>query len=133
MTNHKERLKQLLKQPRWKILLFMLALNALLFWQAAIDYYFYLNFNFLFARRAFFKRTRQRAHWVGTQVAKPHRLAFTALAAVLLVGVLKAPDTQTVLYWCIGWGSVFSFFVVYRSAALILQHIVPQQRFNQEH
>ena len=131
MPANKRKLKHLLKQPRWKILLFMFVLNTLLIWQVAIDYYFYLNFNFLFARRAFFVRTRHHAHWVGAQVGKPHRLAFTVLAIVLLAGVIKSPDIQTMLYWSLGWGSAFSLFVIYRSAALIFQHIALQQRFNQ--
>jgi len=45
MNKDKEKLKRLLTKPYWKRLLFMLVLNALLFWQNAIDYYFYLNFN----------------------------------------------------------------------------------------
>ena len=131
MVKDKERLKRLLKKPLWKILLFTVVLNALLLWQNAIDYYFYLNFNFLFARRAFFVCTRQRAHWVGAQIAKPHRLAFTALAAVLLIGIIKAPHIQAALYWSIAWGSAFSVFVIYKSTLLIYQQITIQQRFNQ--
>jgi hypothetical protein len=56
MNPDKQRLRRLLEQPRWKRMLFVLVLDLLLFWQHAIDYFWYLNFNFLFARRAFVKR-----------------------------------------------------------------------------
>jgi hypothetical protein len=126
MINDKAKLRQLLKQPRWKILAFMLILNALLFWQAAIDWYFYINFNMLFARRAFAKRTAQRAHWVGSQIAKPHRLAFLALVGILIAGLAAAPNIQSLLYWSLGWGSAFSLFVISRSLFLIFSRTTSQ-------
>jgi len=123
MNNQKDEIRRLLKQPRWKILLFKLLVNTLLLWQSAIDYYFYLNFNFLFARRAFFKRTKKRAHWVGSHIPKPHRFASTLLAGVLVAGLFVAPHIQAVLYWSAGWGAVFSSFVIYRSSALIFKRL----------
>lgn len=123
MKNQKEIIRRLLKQPRWKVALFTLVLRGLLLWQAAIDYYFYLNFNFLFARRAFFKRTKKRAHWVGSHIPKPHKFASTLLAGVLVAGFFVAPHTQAVLYWASGWGAVFSSFVIYRSSALIFKRL----------
>lgn len=120
MKNQKEKIRLLLQQPRWKVALFMLLLNMLLLWQAAIDWYFYVNFNFLFARRAFFKRTRQRAHWVGSHVAKPHRLAALSLAGTILYGLIKAPHIHAALFWATGWGLVFSLFVIYQSVTRML-------------
>jgi di/tricarboxylate transporter len=111
----KRKLCQLTKRSRWKMIIFAVVIDALLFWQSAIDYYYYLNFNFLFARRAFFKHTRQRAHWVGSQIAKPHRLAFSALAIIVLSGIFIAPQLRAALYWSIGWGSVFSVYVISQS------------------
>lgn len=124
----KRRLHQITRS-RWKMFLFSLVINALLFWQTAIDYYFYLNFNFLFARRAFVKRSQQRAHWVGSQIAKPHRLAFFALAAIVLAGVFTASHIQAALLWCIGWGSAFSLFVIYRSASILQRAYSHNQRY----
>ena len=126
MINDKTKLRKLLQQPRWKIRAFMLTLNVLLFWQAAIDWYFYINFNFLFARRAFVKRTTQRAHWVGSQIVKPHRLASVALVGFLGAGMILAPHTQALLYWSIGWGSAFSVFVISRSLFLIFYRTTSQ-------
>ena len=80
MEKQRTKIRQLAKRSRWKRITFTVVINFLLFWQTAIDYYYYLNFNFLFARRAFVKRTQQRAqqrvHWVGAQVAKPPRDTF---------------------------------------------------------
>ena len=112
-------LSKLKKKSAWKVMLFTILVNAALFWQAAIDWYFYLNFNFLFARRAFFKRTIKRAHWVGHQVAKPHRLAFITLALVVLAGAFIAPGESNKIYWVIGWGAVCSFGVRCKSLAQI--------------
>jgi hypothetical protein len=105
------------------MIIFTVVINALLFWQTAIDYYYYLNFNFLFARRAFFKRTGQRAHWAGSRLEKPHRLAFSALAAIVLSGVFIAPQLQAALYWSIAWGSVFSAFVISQSLIRIQRSV----------
>ena len=111
------------KKSVWKVTLFTTLVNAALLWQAAIDWYFYLNFNFLFARRAFFKRTVKRAHWVGHQVSKPHRLAFITLALVVLVGAFIAPGESNKIYWVIGWGIVFSCWVMFKSLAQIIHRI----------
>lgn len=123
IRNQKDEIRRLLEQPRWKVALFMLVLRGLLFWQTVVDYYFYLNFNFLFARRAFFKRTKKRAHWVGSHIPKPHRFASALLAGVLVAGLFVAPHIQAVLYWSAGWGAVFSSFVIYRSSALIFKRL----------
>jgi hypothetical protein len=98
-----------------------LSIYLLTAWVHLVDWYFYVNFNFLFARRAFFKRTLQRAHWVGAEIARPHRLAFITLVIVMVAGVVTAPGIQAALYWSIAWGSLFSFFVTYQSLALIYQ------------
>jgi len=122
MTNDtKKRLRQLANSPRRRWAVFVLAVILLTAWVQLVDWYFYISFNFLFARRAFFKRTIQRAHWVGSQIARPHRLAFIALVAVLVAGVVIAPGIRAALYWSIAWGSLFSFFVTYQSLALIVQ------------
>lgn len=131
--NDKQRIRKLLAQPRWKIVVFTLALNALILWQTAIDYYFYLNFNFLFARRTFIKRTNQQAHWVGAQISKPHRLASFALVIVLIAGIFNAPHTQAALTWSLGWGTIFSLFVIYRSTVAIVQRIHIQTTLMQHH
>ncbi len=112
-----------LSQRSLKKILFTALVNAALLWQAAVDWYFYINFNFLFARRAFFKRTAKRAHWVGHQVAKPHRLAAILLAVVVLAGVFVAPHTTTSLYWVISWGTIFSLWVILKSLARIARYI----------
>ena len=71
-----------------------------------------------------YRRLQVRAHWVRVEVTKPHRLAFIALAITLLVGILKAPQIQTALYWSIGWGSVFSVYVMFKSLSRITQSMV---------
>lgn len=129
MTNTRKRLRRLSNLPRWKIAIFTVAVNLLLFWQTIIDYYFYLNFNFLFARRAFVKRSKQRAHWVGSQIVKPHRLAFSALAAIVLAGIFSVSHIQTALYWVIGWGSAFSLFVIYRSLTILQRAYSHSRRY----
>lgn len=116
---------QLRKIPQrsWKKNIFSALVNAALLWQAAVDWYFYINFNFLFARRAFFKRTVKRAHWVGHEVAKPHRLASILLGLVVIAGVFVAPHTTISLYWMIGWGTIFSLWVTIKSLERIARHI----------
>ena len=121
MDNTKKRLHQLVNRSRRRWAVFCLTVILLTAWVKLVDWYFYVNFNFLFARRAFFKRTLQRAHWVGSQIARPHRLAFIALVVVLVAGVVIAPGIRAALYWSIAWGSLFSFFVTYQSLALIFQ------------
>ena len=122
----KNKIRQLAKRTRWKKITFTLVINFLLFWQTAIDYYYYLNFNFLFARRAFVKRTQQRAqqrvHWVGAQVAKPHRLPFILLGLLVLAGVFNAPHIHAALYWSIAWGSAFSLFILYRTTLRLVTY-----------
>lgn len=112
-----------ISQRSWKKNLFTALVNAALLWQAAVDWYFYINFNFLFARRAFFKRTLKRAHWVGHSVSKPHRLAFILLGLVVLAGTFIAPNTAQTLYWIITWGTCFSIFVTAKSINRLYQHI----------
>lgn len=120
--DYRPQLQELL-QRSWKKILFTALINSALLWQSAVDWYFYINFNFLFARRAFFKRTTRRAHWVGHQVAKPHRLAAILLALVVLAGVGIAPHTLMSLYWIIAWGTIFSFWVTVKSLARIAKRI----------
>lgn len=124
IKDYKPQLRKLLQKPLWKIALIILVVNALLLSQQAIDFYYYHNFNFLFNRRAFVKRTIARGHWVGAQIAKPHRLAFTLLFVVLLVGIIKAPHIQAVLYWSIGWGALFSVFVMVKSLVRIQRSLI---------
>lgn len=120
--DYRPQLRKLSQRPLKKRF-FAALVNAALLWQAAVDWYFYLNFNFLFARRAFFKRTAKRAHWVGHQVAKPHRLAFITLALVVLAGAFMAPGASNKIYWVIIWGTTFSGWVTFKSLAQIVQHI----------
>lgn len=115
----KNKLRMLLKKNRWKFRLLEAAVNALTAWQQVVDYYFYLNFNFLFARRAFVKRSAQRAHWVGAQIAKPHRLASVVLAIMVIGGIFLAPHPVQAIHWSIAWGSAFSTFVIYQSLTVI--------------
>jgi hypothetical protein len=116
-------LNKLKKKSTWMVMLFTAAVNVALFWQAVVDWYFYINFNFLFARRAFFKRTVKRAHWVGHQVAKPHRLAFIVLALIVLVGAFILPGESNNIYWVISWGIIFSVFVIAQSFRIVLQKL----------
>lgn len=102
-------------------MLFKLVVRSMLLWQLAIDYYYYVNFNFLFARRAFVKRTSQRAHWVG-RTEKPHKLASSALAGVVVAGVFVAPHPTVALQWSAIWGTVFSLFVIYRSVNRVIKY-----------
>lgn len=118
-----------MKQPRWKMQVFCLVIHALLFWQAAVDYYFYLNFNFLFARRAWYQRTVQRAHWIGSHFAKPHRLAFYTLAGVLILGLFIAPTVRASMLWSTGWGLVFSTFVMIQSSTSFVRTKMKKQMF----
>ena len=133
MEKQRTKIRQLAKISRWKRITFTVVINFLLFWQTAIDYYYYLNFNFLFARRAFVKRTQQRAqqrvHWVGAQVAKPHRLPFILLGLLVLAGVFIAPNIHAALYWSIAWGSAFSIFIHYRAITRLF--IYTQNALNQ--
>ena len=119
MDDTKNKLRRLLKKSAWKYRLLELIVNLLLLWQAAVDYWYYINFNFLFARRAFIKRTTERAtvkaHWVRRQVEKPHRLAFTMLAIILLAGMFVAPSQMQALYWALSWGVILSAFVMIQS------------------
>lgn len=126
--NTKKRLRQLINISRHRWAVFALTVILLTAWVKFVDWYFYVNFNFLFARRAFFKRTIQRAHWVGAEIARPHRLAFISLVAVLVAGVVTAPGIQAALYWSIAWGSLFSIFVTYQSLALIYQRTYAQNQ-----
>jgi hypothetical protein len=128
MNDTKKRLHQLINRSRRRWAVFVLAVILLTAWVQLVDWYFYVSFNFLFARRAFFKRTIQRAHWVGAEIARPHRLAFITLVAVLIAGVVTAPGIQAALYWSIAWGSLFSFFVTYQSLALIYQRTYAQNQ-----
>lgn len=124
MKEYKSKLRRLQQKQLWKRVLFELVVGFLTLWQTAIHYWFYLNFNFLFARRAFVKRTIARGHWVGSQIAKPHRLAFTLLFVVLLIGIITAPHIQAVLYWSIGWGTLFSVFVMVKSLVTIQRSVI---------
>ena len=128
MTNDtKKRLHQLINRSRRRWAMFALAVILLTAWVKFIDWYFYVNFNFLFARRAFFKKVgsqvgkqvRIRAHWVGSQIARPHLLAFASLSIVLIVGTFTAPTVKQSLYWALGWGGFFSVFVTVQSLSLI--------------
>lgn len=125
MTDNKARLKKLYKKSHARFSLLSAAVVLLVTWVWLVDWYYYINFNMLFARRAFYKRTVQRAHWVGSEIARPHRLAFTALACVLLTGVVTAPNTQSALHWSIGWGGFLSVYIMYRSLTLIFSHNPP--------
>ena len=129
-TDNKRRLRQLLNKSRRLWVIFALAILCLSAWVKLVDWYYYNNFNFLFARRAFFKSAIQRAHWVGTEIARPQILASITLVTVLIVGGVTAPNTQSALYWAMGWGTVFSVFVIYRSAFLIAQRIHIQTHSN---
>lgn len=120
--DYRPQLKELSRRT-WKKNLFTALVNAALLWQTAVDWYFYINFNFIFARRAFFKRTAKRAHWVGHQVAKPHRLASILLGLVVLAGVGVAPHTLMALYWVIAWGTTFSIWVILKTLARIANRI----------
>jgi hypothetical protein len=122
----KKRLRQLRGSSRKRWLIFSIAVIFLLAWVRLVDWYFYVNFNFLFARRVFVKRTAQRAHWVGAQVSKPHYLAFAALVIVLLSGLFNAPHIQHALYWSLSWGITFAVFVIYRSTLTIVRRISNQ-------
>ena len=106
---------------RWNLLVLWVSLLAA--WVKLIDWYFYVNFNFLFSRRASLKQMKVRAHWVGSHIARPHRLVFIALVATLIFGIYTAHDVQALLRWCIFWGCLFSFFVSYRSLVIIYQHL----------
>ena len=121
MDNNKDKIRRLARKSRWKMIIFTVVVNLLLFWQTAIDYYFYLNFNFLFARRAFKQRTRAHVHWVGSHIAKPHRMASFALAFIVLAGIFTAPHQQLSLQWAVIWGSLFSAYVIYKSCSILLQ------------
>jgi len=129
LNRSKDKLRALARLSKRRQAAFALVLKALLLVQHLVDYYLYLNINLLFARRRFVKRTRphMQAHWLGRAGRKPHRLAFLLLVVLILAGLVTAPTPASVIDAAIAWGAVFSFFVIYRSLAVIL-HTLQTQR-----
>src|SRR3990172_4379158 len=120
--DYRPKLRKLSQSPRWKKSLFPLTITLLVFSRHALDFYFYLNANLLFARRAFARRKVTRAHYIGAHIHKPHRLAFYALAMLVLAVAFNAAGV-TRIYWAIGWGSVFSAFVLLQSFKIVFQRL----------
>jgi hypothetical protein len=112
--DNRPELKDLVSRPAWKRVLFSLAIGSIVLWVHLVDFWYYLNFNFLFARRAFVKRTTQHAHYIGSDIQKPHKLAAALLLGVLVGGVVAAPTVEDMMIWALIWGTVFSAIVNYR-------------------
>ncbi len=126
--DYRGRLRDLLRRPAWKRQLLEIVVNGLLLWQKVIDFWYYINFNFLFSRRAFVARSIKRAHYVGSHVAKPHRVASFLLVIVLFIGLVISPHTQAMLQWALGWGLVFSIIVIVKTLSKLTQRIKLQGR-----
>jgi len=123
--DYRKQLRDLLTRPAWKRQLLEIVVNGLLLWQKAIDFWYYINFNFLFSRRSFITRTVQRAHYVGSHIAKPHRIASMLLVVVLFAGLVISPHTHAMLMWALGWGLVFSVIVIIKTLIKLSQRIFP--------
>jgi hypothetical protein len=113
--DNRPELHNLANRPAWKRTFFSLAIGSILLWVHLVDFWYYLNFNFLFARRAFVKRTTQHAHYIGSDIQKPHKLAATLLLGVLVGGVVAAPTVEDMMIWALIWGTVFSAIVNYKA------------------
>jgi hypothetical protein len=128
MKDYTPKLKRLAQQPAWKRISFVLLVNTLLVWGHVVDFFYYLNFHF--PRRPFFFRRHPRAHYIGTHFQKPHRAGFHMLTAALVATPFVIPS-QLHLYWAMGWGSVFSIYVIALSFRRICKYNQPNQHMTQ--
>lgn len=122
MTDYRTKLRRLAAQPIWKRLVFAFIVNVVLFWKHAGEFYAYLNANFpRFDRRFKLRRVpRPLAHWV--QVERADRVATMTFTLAVLAGMLILEMPYS-LYWAIGWGSLLSVLVTYRSLTILISRI----------
>lgn len=114
--DYKNPLDRLANGPAWKQTLFDLIISFTLLLIHALDFWYYLNIGFSALRRPFAKRTIQRAHYIGSDIQRPHKLAVSLLWGVLIGGVVQAyPNVEKMMIWSLVWGTTLSVIVTYKS------------------
>jgi len=131
MTDYRNKLRRLAAQPAWKRLVFMTVVNALLAWKTVSEFYAYINACFPYFTRRFRLRKipRPLAHWV--VAPRPDRVATMLFAAAVLAGFFILDAHIDKLYWVIGWGSLLSIIVTFKSLSMIVQRLPRRERRSQ--
>ena len=106
---------EIIQRSAWKHLFIRVVVAGFSAWNTIVDFWLYANMNFLKFRHGFAKRTAQRAHYIGADIQRPHKLTAALLLGVLVGGVVAAPTVEDMMIWALIWGTIFSVIVTFKA------------------